>query len=161
MACGLIRLNGKTIWPGGVWQPHRAIQLVRQDQDSPLAFNPRWRISELMEEPLLFAEAPLAAPARRARVAQWAESAGLDARALPRTASEISRGQRQRVARALALAVQELDYSFWTNRYPGWIPRRPVRSRRWCWTNSARAGLRCCTSRMIWRGWARLPPQWP
>lgn len=107
-AGGRMRWHGETAWQGGApWPPRRAIQLVYQD--SPLAFNPRWSVSELLEEPLRLAKTPLAAPARGTRVKQWVERAGLDADVLPRTASEISGGQRQRLAVARALAVEELE----------------------------------------------------
>jgi ABC-type glutathione transport system ATPase component len=81
----------------------RHIQLVMQDPIGSL--NPRWRVSDLVEEPLLGYRIGSAA-ARKLRVADLLEKVGLQettyGRRLP---SELSGGQCQRVAIARALAA--------------------------------------------------------
>jgi oligopeptide/dipeptide ABC transporter ATP-binding protein len=81
----------------------RDVQIVFQDPYGSL--NPRMRVAEIVERPLVV-HALGPRPWRRARVAALFEAVGLPARARDRFPHEFSGGQRQRVAIARALATQ-------------------------------------------------------
>ncbi|SCD65970.1 peptide/nickel transport system ATP-binding protein [Streptomyces sp. DfronAA-171] len=77
-------------------------QLVQQ---SPYAaFDPRWTVRRIVEEPLRARHVPGAR--RRARLRELLALVGLDEELLARRPRELSGGQRQRVALARALAPE-------------------------------------------------------
>lgn len=82
----------------------RQMQMVFQDAFGSL--DPKWRVAQLVEEPLVAFKSGDAAK-RRARVAEVLERVGLDpARFSSRRPRELSGGQAQRVAIARALALE-------------------------------------------------------
>jgi peptide/nickel transport system ATP-binding protein len=86
----------------------RAMQMIFQDPYASL--NPRWRVAEIVGEPLLEQKIEPDAARRRARAAQMLELVGLAPGDLERFPHQFSGGQRQRIsiARALAAAPQFL-----------------------------------------------------
>jgi peptide/nickel transport system ATP-binding protein len=103
---GEVRVAGEALGglAGEALRMKRAeMQIVFQDPFSSL--NPRMRIGDILEEGMA-ALLPLAAGARRARVAELLDQVGLPADAAGRYPHEFSGGQRQRIAIARALAVR-------------------------------------------------------
>jgi oligopeptide/dipeptide ABC transporter ATP-binding protein len=80
----------------------RHLQAVFQDPVSSL--NPRMRVGDIIEEPLVNLGLPR--PARRARVAELLDVVGLPNDAAARYPHAFSGGQRQRIAIARALAAR-------------------------------------------------------
>ncbi len=80
----------------------RDMQIVFQDPYSSL--NPRMRVGDIVEEPLIIHRIG-AKPARRARVAELFDLVGLDPSQLARYPHQFSGGQRQRIGLARALAL--------------------------------------------------------
>jgi ABC-type oligopeptide transport system ATPase subunit len=80
----------------------RDMQIVFQDPYSSL--NPRMRVGDIVEEPLIIHKTGPRG-ARRARVAELFELVGLDPSQLPRYPHQFSGGQRQRIGLARALAL--------------------------------------------------------
>lgn len=104
---GKVSLLGKPIaqWPERGAQGWRSkMQFVFQDPFASL--NPRHRIADILEEPLLSLRPDMDAPARAARVQQVIEQVSLPEAALARFPHEFSGGQRQRIAIARALVSE-------------------------------------------------------
>lgn len=80
------------------------IQFVFQDPFASL--NPRHRIAEILEEPLLGLRPDLDATARKARVLKVIDQVSMPEEALARFPHEFSGGQRQRIAIARALVSE-------------------------------------------------------
>ena len=80
----------------------REMQIVFQDPYSSL--NPRMRVGDIVEEPLVIHRTG-PKPQRRARVAELFELVGLDPSQLSRYPHQFSGGQRQRIGLARALAL--------------------------------------------------------
>jgi peptide/nickel transport system ATP-binding protein len=101
---GTIRLGGEEVRAGH--HMHRTMRAKMQAvfQDPYGSFNPRWKVSRLVAEPLhLLPEPP---PDRDAGVAQALEEVGLHATDAQKYIHEFSGGQRQRIAIARALILR-------------------------------------------------------
>ncbi|MEX0322849.1 MAG: ATP-binding cassette domain-containing protein [Puniceicoccaceae bacterium] len=105
--------SGRTEWQGqdiaGLsdkeFLPYRkSIQLVFQDPWQ--ALNPRLRVDQLLEEPLVLHFPDMDKADRSKRVAELLDSVHLPENLLSRYSSELSGGQRQRILLARALAVE-------------------------------------------------------
>src|SRR6476620_7236015 len=83
-------------------QARRDMQIVFQDPYSSL--NPRMRVGDIVEEPLIIHRTG-PKPARRARVEQLFSLVGLDPAQAARYPHQFSGGQRQRIGLARALAL--------------------------------------------------------
>jgi ABC-type oligopeptide transport system ATPase subunit len=83
-------------------QARRDMQIVFQDPYSSL--NPRMRVGDIVEEPLIIHRIGSKAE-RRARVAELFDFVGLDPSQLARYPHQFSGGQRQRIGLARALAL--------------------------------------------------------
>jgi peptide/nickel transport system ATP-binding protein/oligopeptide transport system ATP-binding protein len=83
-------------------QARKDMQIVFQDPYSSL--NPRMRVGDIVEEPLIIHKTG-PRPQRRARVAELFELVGLDPSQLSRYPHQFSGGQRQRIGLARALAL--------------------------------------------------------
>jgi oligopeptide transport system ATP-binding protein len=84
-------------------QARRDMQIVFQDPYSSL--NPRMRVGDIVEEPLVIHRTGTAAERRR-RVAELLELVGLDPSFASRYPRQFSGGQRQRIGLARALALK-------------------------------------------------------
>jgi ABC-type glutathione transport system ATPase component len=105
--------------PGEMRRLRRDMQIIFQDPFASL--DPRFRVEEIVAEPLLihestttegaprfvgFAKRGIAGAARRARVIELLRAVGLDESILRRFPHEFSGGQRQRIGIARALALR-------------------------------------------------------
>ena len=103
---GSVRFDGHDLLAAGraeLRQLRRDMQIVFQDPFGSL--DPRFRVEDVVAEPLLIHES-LSQQARRVRTAELLRAVGLDASALPRYPHEFSGGQRQRIGIARALALR-------------------------------------------------------
>jgi ABC-type oligopeptide transport system ATPase subunit len=102
---GSVRFQGQDVLalsPAGLRDLRRHMQVVFQDPYSSL--NPRMRVSQIVEEPLIVHNLGNAS-ARRERVAELMTMVGLDPAQTRRYPHEFSGGQRQRIGLARALAL--------------------------------------------------------
>jgi oligopeptide transport system ATP-binding protein len=102
---GEIRFRGEDVLRfsrARMLQARREMQIVFQDPYSSL--NPRMRVGDIVEEPLIIHRTGSKAQ-RRARVAELFDLVGLDASQLARYPHQFSGGQRQRIGLARALAL--------------------------------------------------------
>ena len=105
---GSIRLNGRDLLAAGheeMRRLRRGLQIIFQDPFASL--DPRYRVEDIIAEPLLIHERhSMTAASRRARVAELLGAVGLDESASRRFPHEFSGGQRQRIGIARALALR-------------------------------------------------------
>ena len=102
---GAVRFKGEDVLGfsrARMQQARRDMQIVFQDPYSSL--NPRMRVGDIVEEPLIIHRTG-PKPARRARVEQLFSLVGLDPAHLARYPHQFSGGQRQRIGLARALAL--------------------------------------------------------
>jgi len=81
----------------------RDMQIIFQDPFGSL--DPRFRVEDLIAEPLIIHE-PMSRDLRRKRVQELLRAVGMDESAMPRYPHEFSGGQRQRIGIARALALR-------------------------------------------------------
>jgi oligopeptide transport system ATP-binding protein len=89
---------------GGKQQWRRDMQIIFQDPFASL--DPRFRVEDILGEPLLIHERRTTKAIRRARVTELLRAVGLDESVLRRFPHEFSGGQRQRIGIARALALR-------------------------------------------------------
>jgi peptide/nickel transport system ATP-binding protein/oligopeptide transport system ATP-binding protein len=96
-------MDVRALSPGALRQARRHFQIVFQDPYSSL--NPRMRVGDIVEEPLIIHKLG-GREQRRARVRALFELVGLDPGATANYPHEFSGGQRQRIGLARALALE-------------------------------------------------------
>ena len=101
---GDIRLDDQPFGAAASRAQRAAIQAVFQDPYG--SFDPRWRVEDLVAEPLHLLSAPPRGSERRERVVAILAQVGLPAEAADRYPHQFSGGQRQRIAIARALITQ-------------------------------------------------------
>ncbi len=103
--------TGDVLWQGAVLLPaknrtvaHR--QLIQPVFQDPLAsLDPRWRVGEIVTEPLRWLKPEIDAEGRNRRAMQLLDEVGLDTGFIDRKPAALSGGQAQRVAIARALSA--------------------------------------------------------
>jgi peptide/nickel transport system ATP-binding protein len=103
---GSIHFAGRDLLAAGRGQMRRIrrdMQIIFQDPFGSL--DPRFRVEDVIAEPLIIHE-PMTAALRRQRVSELLRAVGLDESASQRFPHEFSGGQRQRIGIARALALR-------------------------------------------------------
>jgi ABC-type oligopeptide transport system ATPase subunit len=90
--------------PGEMRRLRRDMQIIFQDPFASL--DPRFRVEDIIAEPLLIHENRISKAGIRARVVELLRAVGLDDSILQRFPHEFSGGQRQRIGIARALALR-------------------------------------------------------
>jgi ABC-type glutathione transport system ATPase component len=101
---GEVLLDGKDIWHAGAAERRRKVQMIFQDPYASL--NPRWRVGDIVAEPMKALGIASGRSEIEGRVADLLERVRLDAGAMRKFPHEFSGGQRQRIAIARALSSQ-------------------------------------------------------
>ncbi len=105
---GIVRFDGqdihKVMASPGARTLHRRMQMIFQDPYASL--NPRWKVLEIVAEPLREHGLVQGKTAVEARVAELLQSVGLAAADAQKFPHQFSGGQRQRISIARALATQ-------------------------------------------------------
>jgi ABC-type oligopeptide transport system ATPase subunit len=96
-------MDVRALSPGALREARRHFQIVFQDPYSSL--NPRMRVGDIVEEPLIIHKLG-GREQRRARVRELFELVGLDPGVTANYPHELSGGQRQRIGLARALALE-------------------------------------------------------
>lgn len=104
---GSIRLEGRDLLSASRADMRRLrskLQIIFQDPFASL--DPRFRVEDIIAEPLIIHQSSDAKSTIRARVTELLRAVGLDESALRRYPHEFSGGQRQRIGIARALALR-------------------------------------------------------
>jgi ABC-type oligopeptide transport system ATPase subunit len=104
---GSIRFEGRDLLaasPGEMRRLRRDMQIIFQDPFASL--DPRFRVEDIIAEPLLIHENRSSKAGTRSRVVELLRAVGLDESILQRFPHEFSGGQRQRIGIARALALR-------------------------------------------------------
>src|SRR5690606_11473151 len=107
-SAGEIRFEGRSLAAGldgaDARRLRRRFQMIFQDPFASL--NPRWRVADIIAEPLKVVEGGMSGEQRRRRVGELLELVGLSAEDGIKFPHQFSGGQRQRIAIARALAAK-------------------------------------------------------
>ena len=101
---GRVLLEGDDIWQAGSAKRRQRVQMIFQDPYASL--NPRWRVGDIVAEPIRALGLASSRSEIEDRVADLLERVRLDAGAMRKFPHEFSGGQRQRIAIARALSSQ-------------------------------------------------------
>ena len=101
---GRVLLEGDDIWQSGSAKRRQRVQMIFQDPYASL--NPRWRVRDIVAEPIRALGLAASRSEIEDRVADLLERVRLDAGAMRKFPHEFSGGQRQRIAIARALSSQ-------------------------------------------------------
>jgi len=104
---GSIHFEGRDLLaasPGEIRRVRRDMQIIFQDPVASL--DPRFRVEDIIAEPLLIHESRSSKTGIHARVVELLRAVGLDESILQRFPHEFSGGQRQRIGIARALALR-------------------------------------------------------
>jgi len=103
---GKVLLEGDDIWAGGLGSQKRrqSVQMIFQDPYASL--NPRWRVGDIIAEPMRALKLVKGKREAEERVADLLEKVRLDPIVMRKFPHEFSGGQRQRIAIARALSSQ-------------------------------------------------------
>jgi ABC-type glutathione transport system ATPase component len=101
---GKVMIDGVDVWRDGAAQRRRQVQMIFQDPYASL--NPRWRVADIVAEPMRALGLASSRSEMEDRVADLLERVRLDGTAMRKFPHEFSGGQRQRIAIARALSSQ-------------------------------------------------------
>src|SRR5690606_16523461 len=101
---GQVLLDGEDIWTGGSQTRRQRVQMIFQDPYASL--NPRWRVGDIIAEPMRALKLVSNRREAEERVADLLEKVRLDPISMRKFPHEFSGGQRQRIAIARALSSQ-------------------------------------------------------
>lgn len=104
---GAVSFQGRDLFsasPAEMRHLRRDLQIIFQDPFASL--DPRYRVEEVIAEPLVVHDSAKSRTERRKRVAELLRAVGLDQSAMQRYPHEFSGGQRQRIGIARALALR-------------------------------------------------------
>src|SRR5690606_32641949 len=101
---GTVRLDGVDIWGGREARAERRQRIQMIFQDPYASLNPRWRVRDIVAEPMRALGLAGGRGETDERVADLLERVRLDPDAMRKYPHEFSGGQRQRIAIARALA---------------------------------------------------------
>jgi ABC-type glutathione transport system ATPase component len=101
---GRILVDGQDVWAGSAGQAarRRKVQMIFQDPYASL--NPRWRVADIIAEPMRTLGIASGRSEVEGRVADLLDKVRLDPSAMKKFPHEFSGGQRQRIAIARALS---------------------------------------------------------
>jgi peptide/nickel transport system ATP-binding protein len=106
-SAGTVRFDGQPLAGEGVQAPRalrRRVQMIFQDPYASL--NPRWRVGEIVAEPLVESPQPPSKEEQARRVGELLTQVGLSPADAARYPHQFSGGQRQRISIARALAAE-------------------------------------------------------
>jgi ABC-type glutathione transport system ATPase component len=103
---GQITVDGHDIWAGGAGHQERRKRVQMIFQDPYASLNPRWRVSEIIAEPMRTLGIARNRSEVDDRVAELLRRVRLDPSVMRKFPHEFSGGQRQRIAIARALSSQ-------------------------------------------------------
>jgi ABC-type glutathione transport system ATPase component len=103
---GQITVDGHDIWAGGAGHQERRKRVQMIFQDPYASLNPRWRVADIVAEPMRTLGIARKGSEVQDRVAELLKRVRLDPLVMRKFPHEFSGGQRQRIAIARALSSQ-------------------------------------------------------